>query len=103
MSATENAVSSLGKVLEFQPEVVDSQQGKSLADTWIQALPLTEDTVEAVKVHSQLVRFIEKSDPRWASATCKKTDYSGRAASTTLFLAWVQRSPMLSGMLKQSL
>ena len=61
-SATENAVSALGKILEFQPDIVE--QSKSLADTWIQSLPILEDSVEAVKVHAQLVKFIEKQDPR---------------------------------------
>ena len=62
--ATENAVASLGKVLEFQANVVDAVQGRALADTWLHALPLVEDTVEALSTHKQLVRFIEASDPR---------------------------------------
>ena len=63
-TATENAVAALGRVLEFQSDVVDGQQGKSLANTWVQALPILEDSVEAVKVHAQLIRFLEKSDAR---------------------------------------
>jgi hypothetical protein len=63
-TATENAVAALGKILEHQPNVLDAQQSKALADTWVQALPILEDAVEAVQVHAQLVRFIEKSDAR---------------------------------------
>ena len=77
-SATENAVSSLGKILEFQPDIVE--QSKSLADTWVQSLPILEDSVEAVKVHAQLVRFIEKQDPRYlleASVPCKLSSRAG--------------------------
>lgn len=65
LSATENAVASLGRILEFQPDVIDSQQGKVLGTTWVQSLPIVEDTIEAVKVHAQLVKFLEKSDPRY--------------------------------------
>lgn len=62
--ATENAISALGKVLEFQPNLVDTAQSKQLADTWLHALPLVEDTVEAAIAHRMLVKFIEASDPR---------------------------------------
>lgn len=57
-------MSALGKILEFQPGVIDGQQSKSLASTWVQSLPIVEDTVEAVRVHAQLMRFLEKSDTR---------------------------------------
>lgn len=62
--ATENAVSALGKVLEFQASVTDAAQSKQLAETWLHSLPVVEDTVEAATVHKQLVKFIEASDPR---------------------------------------
>ena len=62
--ATENAISSLGKVLEFQPDVVDAAQSKQLADAWLHSLPIVEDTVEAAVAHRMLVKFIEASDPR---------------------------------------
>lgn len=60
---TDNAASSLGKVLEFHPNVGDA----TLADTWLRTLPLTHDTVEARIVHDQLLRFVEKSDARCAT------------------------------------
>jgi hypothetical protein len=59
-NVTDNAASSLGKVLEFHANLVDA----SLADTWLRCMPLTHDTVEARIVHEQLMRFVEKSDPR---------------------------------------
>ncbi len=68
-TATENAVSALGKVIEYQAGVLDAQQGVALADTWVRALPVVEDAVEALQVHAQLVRFIEASDARCAQST----------------------------------
>ncbi|KAK9810031.1 hypothetical protein WJX72_003666 [[Myrmecia] bisecta] len=59
--ATDNAISSLGKILEHHPSMVD---GAALGATWVNSLPLTSDVVEAKAVHAQLVRFIEASDPR---------------------------------------
>jgi len=50
--------------LEHQAGVLDAQQGVAIADTWVRALPILEDAVEAVQVHAQLVRFIEASDAR---------------------------------------
>jgi hypothetical protein len=58
--AFENAVSALGKVLEHHPDLVEPSAGGLFVD----ALPLTADTVEAKVVHEQLLRFVQKSDPR---------------------------------------
>ena len=65
-NATENAIASLGKVVEFQSSVVDASQSQVLANVWLNALPLTEDEVEAQNVHRQLIRFIEKQDSRYS-------------------------------------
>jgi hypothetical protein len=59
--ATENAVSSLGKFIEFQANVVDTQQ---LMGFWLSQLPLKADKNEAKVVHDQLCRFLERQDPR---------------------------------------
>mmetsp|Transcript_12256 Transcript_12256/g.27873 ORF Transcript_12256/g.27873 Transcript_12256/m.27873 type:complete len:358 (+) Transcript_12256:3-1076(+) len=59
--ATENAVSALGKFVEFQQTAVDTNQ---LAQFWISQLPLKADKSEAKVVHDQLCRFLEKGDPR---------------------------------------
>ncbi len=64
-------MAALGKVLEHQAGVLDAQQGVALAETYVRALPVVEDAVEAMQVHAQLVRFIEASDPRLApSVNC---------------------------------
>lgn len=55
-------MSALGKVLEGHGDLVD---GPAVGAVWVNALPLTADTVEAKVVHSQLVRMIEASDARW--------------------------------------
>ena len=60
LSATENAVSALGKVLEFQPDCVDPGAGV----LYIQNLPIEDDEVEAKVVHAQLLRLLRNSDPR---------------------------------------
>ena len=60
ITATENAVSALGKVLEFVPDCVDPGAGA----LWVQSLPIEEDEVEAKVVHAQLLRLLRASDPR---------------------------------------
>ena len=61
VNATENAISSLGKLCEFQRNVIPGPE--SVVPQWLQCLPLTEDKVEARAVHEQLVRMLEKNDP----------------------------------------
>jgi hypothetical protein len=60
LTATENAVSALGKILELHPDCVDP----AAAQLYVAALPVTEDEVEAKVVHAQLLRFLQASDPR---------------------------------------
>jgi importin-5 len=59
-TATDNAISSLGKLLEFHPEAVDP----ALGALWLSYLPITADEIEARVVHAQLLRLVQKSDPR---------------------------------------
>lgn len=59
--ATENAVSTLGKILEFHADVTDSV---AVSSTWLAALPLTADHVEAQSQHELLVRLLEARDVR---------------------------------------
>lgn len=59
MSATDNAVSALGKVFEVHGNLMDT---KLLVSTWLQFLPLEHDTAEAIVAHEQLVRMVEKMD-----------------------------------------
>jgi hypothetical protein len=60
LSATENAVSALGKVLEFLPDCIDPGMGA----LYVQNLPIEEDEIEAKVVHGQLLRLLRASDPR---------------------------------------
>ena len=64
--ATENAVATLGKVLEFHGSVLEGSAAAQSWDLWINSLPLVEDKVEARHVHAQLVRHIQASDARYA-------------------------------------
>lgn len=59
-NATENAISALGKVLEFQADCVDP----TAATLYLNSLPLKEDESEARIVHAQLLRLVQASDPR---------------------------------------
>jgi len=59
--ATDNAVSALGRILEFHGDAVD---GAMVAGAWLGALPLTGDAVEAVVQHAFLVRLLEARDAR---------------------------------------
>jgi hypothetical protein len=74
-NVTDNAASSLGKVLEFHSNLADD----ALATTWLSALPLTHDTVEAHLVHEQLLRLVEKGDSRYLAfpshAACLKKQH----------------------------
>lgn len=58
-SATDNAISAIGKIIEYHSDVVDT---RLIADTWLRFLPLKSDQAEAVIVHDQLVRMLEKKD-----------------------------------------
>uniref|UniRef100_A0A7R9V0M6 TOG domain-containing protein n=1 Tax=Chlamydomonas euryale TaxID=1486919 RepID=A0A7R9V0M6_9CHLO len=63
--ATDNAVSTLGKILEFHSDAVDAA---AVAAAWLGALPLTADHVEAQSQHELLVRLLEARDPRVSSS-----------------------------------
>lgn len=73
--ATDNAVSALGKILEFHGEAVDAA---AVAGAWLGALPLTADAVEGVVQHELLVRLLEAQDPR----------VLGPVSSAVLGLGW---------------
>lgn len=63
-NATDNAVSALGKVIEHRQDCLD---GTPLVATWLSHLPIRHDLTEAHAAHAQLLRLLEKSDPRCAS------------------------------------
>ncbi|CAD7699153.1 unnamed protein product, partial [Ostreobium quekettii] len=58
-SATDNVISAIGKIIEHHSDVVDA---RLTASTWLQFLPLKSDVAEAITVHEQLIRMIEKRD-----------------------------------------
>ncbi|KAJ7541709.1 hypothetical protein O6H91_10G072300 [Diphasiastrum complanatum] len=58
--ATDNAVSALGKICQFQRECIDVAQ---VLPAWLSFLPVKGDLVEAKLVHEQLCVMVERSDP----------------------------------------
>eukprot|EP00735_Rhodelphis_limneticus_P008844 TRINITY_DN2321_c0_g1::TRINITY_DN2321_c0_g1_i1::g.20738::m.20738 TRINITY_DN2321_c0_g1::TRINITY_DN2321_c0_g1_i1::g.20738 ORF type:complete len:1078 (+),score=394.95,sp/Q8BKC5/IPO5_MOUSE/35.22/0.0,HEAT/PF02985.17/3.9e+03,HEAT/PF02985.17/7.7,HEAT/PF02985.17/2.6e+03,HEAT/PF02985.17/4.8e+03,HEAT/PF02985.17/0.24,HEAT/PF02985.17/6e-06,HEAT/PF02985.17/0.067,HEAT/PF02985.17/3.5e+02,HEAT/PF02985.17/1.7,HEAT/PF02985.17/0.053,HEAT/PF02985.17/6e+02,HEAT_2/PF13646.1/1.2e+02,HEAT_2/PF13646.1/14,HEAT_2/PF13646. len=58
-AATDNAISALGKICEYQDGRVDSA---SLWPTFLNYLPLRHDVAEARMVHNQLVALVEKNN-----------------------------------------
>ncbi|CAM6081611.1 unnamed protein product [Calypogeia fissa] len=59
--ATDNAVSALGKICEFQRDSIDAAQ---VVPAWLSCLPLKNDMVEAKIVHEQLCVMVERADPQ---------------------------------------
>eukprot|EP00736_Rhodelphis_marinus_P007337 Rmarinus@m.1215 len=57
--ATDNAISALGKICEFQADVVEAG---SLWPTWLAYLPCKGDIIEARIVHAQLVTMVERNN-----------------------------------------
>jgi len=55
---TENAVSSVGKIIQYQADVLGDQIG-SLVTAWLSWLPIEVDVIEAKAVHAQLCHFIK--------------------------------------------
>jgi len=56
---TENAVSSVGKIMLFQTDTVQERMAE-LVDLYISWLPITVDWIEAKVVHQQLIEMIKK-------------------------------------------
>ncbi|KAH7315386.1 hypothetical protein KP509_21G047300 [Ceratopteris richardii] len=59
--ATDNAVSALGKICEFQRDNIDSEQ---VVPAWLSCLPIRNDLAVAKLVHAQLCSMVERSDPQ---------------------------------------
>jgi len=55
---TENAISSVGKIIQFQADVIGDKL-PNLTDLWVSWLPIEIDVVEARVVHMQLCYFIK--------------------------------------------
>ncbi|KAL6755245.1 armadillo-type protein [Haematococcus lacustris] len=63
--ATDNALSALGKILEFHSDAIDSG---AVTQAWLGGLPLLGDVVEAAVQHDLLARLLEARDPRLLGA-----------------------------------
>jgi len=55
---TENAISSVGKIIQFHPEVLGDKLGQ-ITSMFVNWLPIEVDVIEAKVVHNQLVHFIK--------------------------------------------
>ena len=75
LNATENAISALGKLCEFQRNAIPTPE--AVVPQWLGCLPLTEDKVEARLVHDQLVRLLEKGDPHLLGPNQAGTGFTG--------------------------
>eukprot|EP01126_Amoeba_proteus_P040664 TRINITY_DN4345_c0_g1_i9.p1 TRINITY_DN4345_c0_g1~~TRINITY_DN4345_c0_g1_i9.p1 ORF type:complete len:251 (+),score=76.36 TRINITY_DN4345_c0_g1_i9:275-1027(+) len=62
VTATENAISSVGKILQFQWLKLGDDV-PNLMRMWVNWLPLKEDEVEAQVVHEQLISFVTSNHP----------------------------------------
>jgi len=56
--ATENAISSIGRIIQHQPDLLGVQLPQ-LTDMWVNLLPIEVDIIEAKLVHQQLTHFIK--------------------------------------------
>jgi len=61
-SSTENAISSIGKIIQFRYDLLGDKLGE-LIKGWLSWLPLEDDIGEAKLVHKQLCDLIESNHP----------------------------------------
>ncbi len=57
LAPTENAISSVAKIVQFHPSAVDPA---AVLPTWLTWLPVEEDKIESKATYSQLCTFVEK-------------------------------------------
>lgn len=62
-SATDNAISALLKIMEFQPNLM-GEKSHSYGNLVLDYLPAKADDTEAVVIHAAIVRLVQNSDPR---------------------------------------
>ena len=62
--ATDNAISTLGKIVEGPYADCTGMDAAAVAGMWLAALPLTADHQEAQSQHELLVRLLEARDVR---------------------------------------
>ncbi|KAL6068524.1 Importin-5 [Balamuthia mandrillaris] len=58
VNATENAISALGKIIQFQSAAINAEEVLAL---WLSFLPVKEDKIEAIIIYNQLCTFIESN------------------------------------------
>jgi importin-5 len=63
-AATDNAVTALLKVLEYQPKCVAGDTGMKLGTMCLAYMPVKADEAEARVVHAALIRGVERGDVR---------------------------------------
>lgn len=61
--ATDNAVSALLKMMEYQPNVMGEAGGR-IGEMVLAYLPATKDQTEAIVIHEAVVKFVQRQDPR---------------------------------------
>jgi hypothetical protein len=61
-SSTENAISSVGKIIKFQPQLLGNKLPE-VVRLWLSWLPLEIDIIEAKVVHRQLCELIQSNNP----------------------------------------
>jgi len=103
---TENAISSIGKIIEFQSDLLGDKVSY-LVDLWVNWLPIEMDKVEAREVHKQLCHFIRHINAqvfgRDGKNLLKVLEIFGRIVDTDLVLKDTQTTikEILSSMYKQ--
>lgn len=63
-AVTDNFISTLGKLLEFQPGLFTGQTGPRFGSLWLQHMPTSADIEEAEHINAALVRSVERGDMR---------------------------------------
>lgn len=63
-AASDNAITALLKILEFQDKCVPGVAGMNLGQLCVSYMPVTADEAEARVVHAALIRCMERQDPR---------------------------------------
>ncbi|GLJ16157.1 hypothetical protein SUGI_0269600 [Cryptomeria japonica] len=59
--ATDNAISALGKICEYQRDFIDASQ---VVPAWLSCLPIKNDIIEAKVLHELFCSMVERSDPQ---------------------------------------
>jgi hypothetical protein len=103
---TENAISSVGRIIQYQPELLGDKLPQ-LTDIWVSWLPIEVDSIEAKLVHQQLCYFIKHINSCVFGTNGKNLvkvlDIFGRIVDTDLITPETQNTikEILASMYKQ--